>query len=101
MPGFYPDDEYDLAGFVVGLADNEELRVRLGAEASAGPVDVVLDPGVFQAAYARSAPVTPEEVGGTLGLGAALDGLIRIVAPALGGALMDGLGTPAPSITSW
>ena len=25
MPGFYPRDEYDLAGFVVGLADNEEL----------------------------------------------------------------------------
>ncbi len=25
MPGFYAEDEYDLAGFVVGLADNEEL----------------------------------------------------------------------------
>ncbi len=25
MPGFYADDEYDLAGFVVGLADNQEL----------------------------------------------------------------------------
>lgn len=25
MPGFYPEGEYDLAGFVVGLADNEEL----------------------------------------------------------------------------
>ncbi len=25
MPGFYPDGEYDLAGFVVGLGDNEEL----------------------------------------------------------------------------
>ena len=25
MPGFYPKDEYDLAGFVVGLADNGEL----------------------------------------------------------------------------
>jgi phosphoribosylformylglycinamidine cyclo-ligase len=25
MAGFYPDGEYDLAGFVVGLADNEEL----------------------------------------------------------------------------
>jgi hypothetical protein len=48
--------------FARSLAGNEELRVRLGAEASAGPEDVVLDPGVFQAAYARSAPVTPEEV---------------------------------------
>ena len=25
MPGFYADDEYDLAGFVVGLADNDQL----------------------------------------------------------------------------
>ncbi|MFO7986999.1 MAG: phosphoribosylformylglycinamidine cyclo-ligase [Desulfatiglandaceae bacterium] len=25
MPGFYAENEYDLAGFVVGLADNEEL----------------------------------------------------------------------------
>ena len=25
MPGFYADDEYDVAGFVVGLADNEKL----------------------------------------------------------------------------
>ena len=25
MPGFYPEDEYDLAGFAVGLADRERL----------------------------------------------------------------------------
>ncbi|MBR2784052.1 MAG: phosphoribosylformylglycinamidine cyclo-ligase [Firmicutes bacterium] len=25
MPGFYPEDEYDLAGFAVGLADEEKL----------------------------------------------------------------------------
>lgn len=25
MPGFYPEDEYDLAGFVVGLAENDQL----------------------------------------------------------------------------
>ncbi len=25
MPGFYPEGEYDLAGFVVGLCDNEQL----------------------------------------------------------------------------
>jgi len=34
MPGFYPEDEYDLAGFVVGLADNEELLD--GAEIAVG-----------------------------------------------------------------
>jgi phosphoribosylformylglycinamidine cyclo-ligase len=25
MPGFYPEDEYDLAGFVVGIADRDKL----------------------------------------------------------------------------
>ena len=25
MPGFYPEDEYDLAGFAVGIADQNEL----------------------------------------------------------------------------
>ena len=25
MPGFYPEDEYDLAGFSVGLADQEHM----------------------------------------------------------------------------
>jgi phosphoribosylformylglycinamidine cyclo-ligase len=25
MPGFYPDEEYDLAGFVVGLVDNSKI----------------------------------------------------------------------------
>lgn len=25
MPGFYPEDEYDLAGFCVGIVDKEKL----------------------------------------------------------------------------
>ena len=25
MPGFYPEDEYDLAGFAVGIADQKDL----------------------------------------------------------------------------
>jgi hypothetical protein len=37
-------------------------------------------------------------VGGTLGLGAALDGLNRIAAPIMGGALIDALGPSAPGI---
>ncbi|HOU11380.1 MAG TPA: phosphoribosylformylglycinamidine cyclo-ligase [Clostridiales bacterium] len=28
MPGFYPPEEYDLAGFCVGLADMESIRAR-------------------------------------------------------------------------
>ena len=48
--------------FARSIADNDELRVRLGSQASASKDEIVIDPGVFQAAYARSAPVTPTEV---------------------------------------
>ncbi len=48
--------------FARSIAGNEELRVRLGSQASASPNEIVIDPGVFQAAYSRSAPVTPTEV---------------------------------------
>jgi DHA1 family tetracycline resistance protein-like MFS transporter len=42
--------------------------------------------------------VRRQEVGGTLGLSAALDSLTRIVSPILGGLLIDRLGTPAPGV---
>lgn len=48
--------------FARAIAGNEDLVVRLGSQASGSEDEVVLDPGVFQAAYARSAPVTPAEV---------------------------------------
>ncbi|MFQ5966752.1 MAG: hypothetical protein ACE5MI_03955 [Acidimicrobiia bacterium] len=48
--------------FARTLADNDDLRVRLGSEASASPDEIVIDPRLFQAAYARRAPVTPAEV---------------------------------------
>ncbi len=48
--------------FARSISGNDELRVRLGSQASASPEEIVIDPGVFQAAYARSAPVTPTEV---------------------------------------
>ncbi len=48
--------------FARAVADDEELRVRLGSQAAAGDGEIVLDPGTFQAAYARNAPVTPTEV---------------------------------------
>ncbi|MDX1467904.1 MAG: hypothetical protein R3258_01040 [Acidimicrobiia bacterium] len=44
------------------LSDNPNLRVRLGPEASASPDEIVCDPRIFQAAYHRNAPVTPDEV---------------------------------------
>jgi DHA1 family tetracycline resistance protein-like MFS transporter len=42
--------------------------------------------------------VFPEEVGGTLGLSAALDSLARVIAPIVGGFLIDSLGTSAPGV---
>lgn len=36
MPGFYPEDEYDLAGFAVGIADEKDMIT--GAELKAGDV---------------------------------------------------------------
>ncbi len=44
------------------LSDNPNLRVRLGSSASAGDDEIVCDPRIFQAAYHRNAPVTPDEV---------------------------------------
>lgn len=62
--------------FARSMADNEELRVRLGSRTSAAPGEIVMDPGVFQAAYARRAPVQPGEVA----LAAALHEAIHLVA---------------------
>ncbi|HUG08566.1 MAG TPA: hypothetical protein VMP13_06695 [Acidimicrobiia bacterium] len=44
------------------LSENPNLRVRLGPESSSSPDEITCDPRIFQAAYHRSAPVTPDEV---------------------------------------
>ena len=44
------------------LSKNPQLRVRLGSEAAASDEEIVCDPRIFQAAYHRNAPVTPDEV---------------------------------------
>lgn len=62
--------------FARTLAGNENLVVRLGSQAAATENEVVIDPGVFQAAYARSAPVTPAEVA----LVSALHEVVHLVA---------------------
>jgi hypothetical protein len=45
-----------------GLSENPNLRVRLGPRAAASDDEIVCDPRLFQAAYHRNAPVTPDEV---------------------------------------
>lgn len=44
------------------LSENPNLRVRLGPESSSSSDEIVCDPRIFQAAYHRNAPVTPDEV---------------------------------------
>ncbi len=48
--------------FARSIAGDEQLQVRLGSQAQSGEGEITIDPGVFQAAYARNAPVTPTEV---------------------------------------
>ncbi len=62
--------------FARSLAGNEELQVRLGTQATATADTIVIDPRVFQTAYARSAPVTPSEVA----LTSALHEVIHLIA---------------------
>lgn len=62
--------------FARTIAGNDELIVSLGSLASASADEIVIDPGVFQAAYARSAPVTPTEVA----LASALHEVVHLLA---------------------
>ena len=48
--------------FARTLSKDPELTVRLGAFSHTVPGEVVCNPRLFQAAYQRRAPVTPEEV---------------------------------------
>lgn len=57
------------------LTGREELRVTLGSSSRASEHEVVIDPGLFQAAYGRRAPVTAEETA----LASALHEVIHLV----------------------
>ena len=57
------------------LSGREELRVVLGSSSRASRREVVIDPGLFQAAYGRRAPVTPEETA----LASALHEVVHLV----------------------
>ncbi len=62
--------------FARSISGNERLRVILGSEAAASKDEVVCDPRLFQAAYARSAPVTADEVA----IASALHEVVHLVA---------------------
>lgn len=61
--------------FARTLAGNTDLTVRIGAESVSSDDEVVVDPALFQAAYARRAPVTPDEVA----LASALHEVVHLV----------------------
>ena len=60
MPGFYPEDEYDLAGFAVGIVDQDEMIT--GADLKAGDVLVgIASSGVHSNGYSLVRKVFPME----------------------------------------
>lgn len=61
--------------FARTLSGNERLRVALGSHSASSPDEVVCDPRLFQAAYNRNAPVTPDEVA----LASALHEVVHLV----------------------
>ncbi len=76
MPGFYPEDEYDLAGFAVGVVDEKDLIT--GAQLQAGDVLIgIASSGVHSNGFSlvrkvfemtrESLDTYYDELGGTLG----------------------------------
>ena len=76
MPGFYPEDEYDLAGFAVGIVDEKDLIT--GKDIKAGDVLIgIASSGIHSNGYSLVRKVFPmekealneyrEELGKTLG----------------------------------
>lgn len=61
--------------FARSLSGNADLRVLLGVETRSSDDEVVVDPSLFQAAYTRRAPVTPEE----MALASALHEVVHLV----------------------
>ena len=72
MPGFYPDGEYDLAGYIVGVVEKENLldgsRIRAG-----DAILALASSGLHTNGYSLARKVFFDKAG--LGLDARLDGL--------------------------
>lgn len=70
------------------------LLIILAPLALAGGIlNTILNSSLSKAVY-------PEEVGGTLGLGASVESLTRVIAPSMGGYLLGQLGAWAPGVLS-
>ena len=69
------------------------LIILIPLSAAGGTLNTVLSSMLTKAVY-------PEEIGGTLGLAASVESLTRVIAPSLGGALFEYLGSWAPGVFS-
>jgi DHA1 family tetracycline resistance protein-like MFS transporter len=69
------------------------LLVLAPLSAANGTLNTVLNSALTKSVY-------PEEVGGTLGLAASIESVSRVVAPSVGGVLLQNVGTWAPGIFS-
>ncbi len=58
-----------------------------------GTLNTVLNSSLTKSVY-------PEEIGGTLGLSASVESLTRVIAPSVGGLLLERMGTWAPGVFS-
>ena len=67
------------------------LVILIPLSAAGGTLNTVLSSTLTKAVY-------PEEIGGTLGLSASVESVTRVIAPSLGGALFEFLGSWAPGV---
>ena len=62
MPGFYPEDEYDLAGFAVGIVDRKDMIT--GEELAPGDVLIgIQSSGVHSNGFSLVCKVCPKKAG--------------------------------------
>ena len=67
------------------------LLVLIPTSISGGSLNTVINSALTKS-------VDPTEIGGTLGLASSLESLTRIIAPSLGGLLLEKVGVPAPGV---
>jgi DHA1 family tetracycline resistance protein-like MFS transporter len=82
---------FSLVGWAFAPSVGVLLAVLVPTAVAGGVLNTVINSALTKA-------VAPAEIGGTLGLSAALESATRVVAPSLGGALLQSLGTSAPGL---
>jgi MFS transporter, DHA1 family, tetracycline resistance protein len=84
---------FGLAGWAITPNLLVMLVVMLPLALGGGMLNTVINSAITKA-------VTPDEIGGTLGLSTSLESASRVIAPSAGGFLLQNLGTWAPGVVS-